>query len=825
MSQLISVSSADEVFKVSASLTMLNLREKHVSDAVGKLLAKELEINQTLQSLDLGRNELGEAAGKALARLLKVNRVLRSLYLNWNELGDAAGKELAEALEKNHTLTLLDVHLTNLGIETGKALAVSLRVNTTLLMLDLNWNELGNKGGKRIAKALMDNHTLEVLRLSGNHLGKKAGKAFAQALKINRTLRTLELGGNEIGEEAGEALAETLEVNSTLQVLELWDNALGDKTGLALALVLLTNRTLLSLNVKNNHFGEVTGKALATALRTNQTLQKLYLGNNFLNDRGGSVIVKELETNKTLQSLDLSNNKLGWITGSALIDMLIVNRTIQLNISENEFDLMEEAIQFLLQDRKERMPFNSAQTPLKLDLEQPKKGAAELLKNSYSLLSSDFSKKKLDDEEGNRLAKALETDHTLQSLDLSWNYFGEKTGKALAQALKVNRTLTWLNLENNSLNQKAGTALAEALKVNQTLQFLDLSINRIDEKAGEALEKALRVNRTLIFFKYSYCGFSALLKDKISRHIQRNWSQFQSHKEGILKKFKELLDLSNTNSARYSLCRLANISSIHYMQEKKQILHNLLKLLSNDTLQSNCANGIIDSTSILMAQFEIERFQLETREFRQLLLSAYGNILDLIVLHLAKQHLTLPTRFKCKLEQINEDLAKLEEKGLFISFQIRHIREATVHLLCEDSQLEDLMNKVRAVSEALYDFQREPRAIKQLRELCLLPKTPESWYRHFLHIRQLVPAARTSTLTLHWFIIAMNASNSPECTLKGLELLYFSSQENNREVKKIANDALQEKLASFGGDAFHQIRFFEDFAIASEAFLKFHQWK
>lgn len=824
----------NETLAVVAGRAVFSCKQLDVK--IHRQIAEQLKINYTIVKLDLTRSHLDDEGVKALAEALKVNHILRSLIISWNRFNEEGGKALTEALKVNHTLTLLNLAWNKAGKEMGQALAEALKVNVTLRILFLDGNNLGKEGGKALAGALRVNRTLHTLYLGANNLGEEGGEALVEALQGNDVLQSLHMQENALGEATGKALARALKVNQALQTLDLSSNKLGRETGKALTESLQQNQTLTfldcsscsipdyliqeiekiveqnrkqneqiikvkticnvhDLSLQKKELDAIGVETLAEVLASNRTCKYLTFGQNNFRGIGGLALAKALKVNYTLQSLDMRSSMLDNTTGVALANALKVNRSLQfLYLRWTRFG-------------------KGRDEPL-----------VEVLRSNP--IVDYFGKREPLVKSGVVLAEALKINSTLRVLDLSSNGFDEEEGQAIAEALTINETLEWLDLSNNRFGEKVGKVFSDALRVNRALHSLNLKHNDFNDNVGQVFSTALQSNLTLTSFDCSSSGISYSILRSIERRVERNRTRIEQNREEIAAKIKELMSLGNVqpHSARHSLCRLAGILPLHYNTEKTQILHTLLKLIGSDSLHSDCAIGLIDSACILMAQLDIETMRLEFREMKNVILGVYVSVLDLIALHHAHQHVSLPNQFKSKLEQANECLAKLEDSDHFISLQFNHIKEATAYLLNDERHLETA-EKMKIVLEALHDAHREPDISrdKVLMNACTLPTDPELWYSHFLGMRQLLPTAMRNKYVLGCIIRATAHSMALGYT-RGLELLYHVAQGNNKETSGIAIDFLREHVKQFDLDSFQRHSFD---TLASENYLErsFKVWK
>lgn len=149
-----------------------------------------------------------------------------------------------------------------------------------------------------------------------------------------------------------------------------------------------------------------------------------------------------------------------------------------------------------------------------------------------SCKSIDLSRKGLNDEDGQELAKMLVKNKGLQKLECEGNNLGVHTAHEFGVALEKNQTLLSLNLESNNLtasghDQSGVIDLAKALAVNKTLRVLMLSKNGINQQAGEQLVQSIEKNESLTLVDLS--GNDPTLSvdqlRRIDRAVQRNRAQ------------------------------------------------------------------------------------------------------------------------------------------------------------------------------------------------------------------------------------------------------------------------------------------------------------
>lgn len=133
-----------------------------------------------------------------------------------------------------------------------------------------------------------------------------------------------------------------------------------------------------------------------------------------------------------------------------------------------------------------------------------------------------LARKKIQDKEGQEIARMLLTNKTLRKLELEGNCLGMQTARVFALALRVNKTLRFLDLESNNLTHESEEnsgveEMIDALTVNKTLLSLNLANNKMDDTLGRQFVDCLaNFNFTLIDFEF---GFNNFRLDEVSSPV------------------------------------------------------------------------------------------------------------------------------------------------------------------------------------------------------------------------------------------------------------------------------------------------------------------
>ena len=149
------------------TLTTLYLRDCHISSEGAVELVAALYKNTTLEHLDLSRNPIGEheEGVTSAVKLLVENKTLTLLHLRDCHISSEGAVELAVALCKNSTLKHLYLDHNPIGVEGASSMSDMLQHNTSLEDLQLCDNSVGEEGVHQLINSLKHNQTLRHLYL------------------------------------------------------------------------------------------------------------------------------------------------------------------------------------------------------------------------------------------------------------------------------------------------------------------------------------------------------------------------------------------------------------------------------------------------------------------------------------------------------------------------------------------------------------------------------------------------------------------------------------------------------------------------------------
>ena len=153
------------------TLTVLKLRDCHISSEGAVKLAAALCKNTTLEYLDLSCNSIGEHVEgvTAVVKMLVENQTMTKLYLEDCHISSEGAVELTVALCKNSTLKHLNLNHNPIGVEGASSMSDMLQRNTSLEVLWLFENSVREEGVHQLINSLKHNQTLRELWLPGKY--------------------------------------------------------------------------------------------------------------------------------------------------------------------------------------------------------------------------------------------------------------------------------------------------------------------------------------------------------------------------------------------------------------------------------------------------------------------------------------------------------------------------------------------------------------------------------------------------------------------------------------------------------------------------------
>ena len=218
-----------KLLKSSHSLQHLHIYQNNLSSESVASIITGLSHNISLTDLDISNSHFIMANVDSLASVLKNHPkkcTLSVLYLRDCHISSEGAVKLAAALCKNNTLKSLDLSNNPIGedVEGVAAVAEMLVENKTLTGLYLQDCHISSEGAVELADALCKNSILKDLNLNRNPIGVKGASSMSNMLQHNISLEVLHLRDDSVGKEGGDQLINSLEYNQTLRVLWLpWE--------------------------------------------------------------------------------------------------------------------------------------------------------------------------------------------------------------------------------------------------------------------------------------------------------------------------------------------------------------------------------------------------------------------------------------------------------------------------------------------------------------------------------------------------------------------------------------------------------------------------
>ena len=275
------------------------------SETVVTALSQMLKINKSLSVLDLSECGVTDAVAQHIASGLAKNNVLQALNINSDQLKSEGAGYILQSLQQNETLRILRVF--NLDIQIATApLTLNITAGTS------NKQSLAILVSSLVHNTFIDKFQMftgtEVLDLSDCGITDAIVEKIAAGLKENCSLKQLDLSRNEITSVGAAHIFRSLEHNTSLDKLLLSCNsqlAMGDSElfGSRLQEMLAKNKSLSVLDLGECDVTDTTAQHIASGLAENKTLQALSIDVVHLTHEGINCIHQSLKQNKTLKIL------------------------------------------------------------------------------------------------------------------------------------------------------------------------------------------------------------------------------------------------------------------------------------------------------------------------------------------------------------------------------------------------------------------------------------------------------------------------------------------------------------------------------------------
>jgi Ran GTPase-activating protein (RanGAP) involved in mRNA processing and transport len=236
----------ERIVSNDATLTVLDLADKHVGDTSVKLLSLALVHNTNITAVDLSNNDLSSEGIQYFGDLLEDNKTINTISLARNNIDDAGAQFLIRVLAINNTVRDLDISENpNIDESLVEQLGYSIRVNNgpsgfkrvmTALIGNSESLRTYNGNGKNetikyddesvyvLCPLLIANTVVTKLDLSNNNVGDLGCQFLSDVLRINRTITSIDLSRNKITAAGVEALFNALKFNSTVTEINLEGN-------------------------------------------------------------------------------------------------------------------------------------------------------------------------------------------------------------------------------------------------------------------------------------------------------------------------------------------------------------------------------------------------------------------------------------------------------------------------------------------------------------------------------------------------------------------------------------------------------------------------
>lgn len=110
-----------------SQISVLNLRDKNITDFGAIILAEALKTNTSILVIDLNNNPIHDDGAMALAEVLTKNTAIQEMNLSFNRIGAEGTIALAKAIRANKTLKKFDFQINPISFDGAEALVEILK--------------------------------------------------------------------------------------------------------------------------------------------------------------------------------------------------------------------------------------------------------------------------------------------------------------------------------------------------------------------------------------------------------------------------------------------------------------------------------------------------------------------------------------------------------------------------------------------------------------------------------------------------------------------------------------------------------------------------
>ncbi|EAL64619.1 hypothetical protein DDB_G0285563 [Dictyostelium discoideum AX4] len=119
----------------------------------------------------------------------------------------------------------------------------------------------------------------------------------------------------------------------------------------------------------------------------------------------------------------------------------------------------------------------------------------QIIENSTTLTTLDFSNIEIDKKRASLISMSLETNSTILSMNFEYCYLDNDSIIQLCRGLEKNKSIIELDFNNNKIGPQGALAIANMLKVNKSIETINLSNNEIGNQGAMSMADILKTTK------------------------------------------------------------------------------------------------------------------------------------------------------------------------------------------------------------------------------------------------------------------------------------------------------------------------------------------
>ncbi|KAN0048217.1 hypothetical protein ACTA71_002612 [Dictyostelium dimigraforme] len=119
----------------------------------------------------------------------------------------------------------------------------------------------------------------------------------------------------------------------------------------------------------------------------------------------------------------------------------------------------------------------------------------QIIENSTTLTTLDFSNIEVDKKRASQISRSLETNSTILSMNFEYCYLDNDSIIELCKGLEKNTSIIELDFNNNKIGPQGALAIANMLKINKSIETINLSNNEIGNQGAMSMADILKTTK------------------------------------------------------------------------------------------------------------------------------------------------------------------------------------------------------------------------------------------------------------------------------------------------------------------------------------------